>query len=75
MAPYVVTEARAYVVPITAEQAAGSQFDQQKLVAEGVMAMWWSCVHLGVGLPTFAVTRVRMPLHSSGYNLLGEYQV
>lgn len=75
VAPFVISEARAYVVPISAEQLKGSQFDQPGLVAEGLMAMWWRCVHLGCRTPWCAPSvGFECPCHGSKYNLVGEYQ-
>lgn len=75
VAPFVVSEGRAYVVPITDEQLAGSQFDQAGLAAQGLMAMWWRCVHLGCRAPWCATSAgFECPCHGSKYNLLGEYQ-
>ncbi len=75
VAPFVVSEAQAYVVPITDEQRGGSQFDQAELVAEGLMAMWWRCVHLGCRAPWCSPSAgFECPCHGSKYNLFGEYQ-
>lgn len=74
-APYVVSEARAYVVPITAAQVEGSQFNQPGLVAGELMALWWRCVHLGCRAPWCAPSAgFECPCHGSKYNMLGEYQ-
>ena len=73
--PFVVNDARAYVVPITPEQVEASQFDQSSLVADGLMAMWWRCVHLGCRTPWCDPSvGFECPCHGSKYNLLGEYQ-
>ena len=73
--PFVVSEARAYVVPISPEQVEASQFNQPGLVAEGLMAMWWRCVHLGCRAPWCAPSAgFECPCHGSKYNLFGEYQ-
>lgn len=73
--PFVVSEARAYVVPITDEQLKGSQFNQPGLAAAGLMAMWWRCVHLGCRAPWCAPSAgFECPCHGSKYNLVGEYQ-
>lgn len=75
VAPLTVPEARAYVVPISSEQLAGSQFEQPELVADGLMAMWWRCVHLGCKAPWCSPSAgYECPCHGSKYNLLGEYQ-
>jgi cytochrome b6-f complex iron-sulfur subunit len=75
LAPFVVSEARAYIVPIEPGQVEGSQFNEQGLVAEGLMAMWWRCVHLGCRAPWCAPSGgFECPCHGSKYNLLGEYQ-
>ncbi len=73
--PFVVNEAWAYVVPITPEQVGTSQFNEPGLVAGGLMAMWWRCVHLGCRTPWCApAAGFECPCHGSKYNLLGEYQ-
>ncbi|MGH8945552.1 MAG: ubiquinol-cytochrome c reductase iron-sulfur subunit [Acidimicrobiia bacterium] len=75
IAPVAVSEARAYVVPISSEQLGGSQFEQPGLVADGLMAMWWRCVHLGCRAPWCSPSAgFECPCHGSKYNLFGEYQ-
>lgn len=75
IAPVAVSEARAYVVPISSDQLGGSQFEQPGLVADGLMAMWWRCVHLGCRAPWCSPSAgFECPCHGSKYNLLGEYQ-
>ena len=69
---FVVSEARAYVVPISPQQVEGSQFNQPRLVAEGLMAMWWRCVHLGCRTPWCAPSAgFECPCHGSKYNPVG----
>lgn len=73
--PFTVSGARAYVVPIGPDQLAGSQFDQQGLVADGLMVMWWRCVHLGCRVPWCASSAgFECPCHGSKYNFFGEYE-
>lgn len=75
IAPLAVAEARAYVVPISREQLGASQFEQPGLVADGLMAMWWRCVHLGCRAPWCSPSAgFECPCHGSKYNLFGEYQ-
>ena len=75
VAPLVIPGARAYVVPISDEQLGASQFEQPGLVAEGLMAMWWRCVHLGCRTPWCSPSAgFECPCHGSKYNLVGEYQ-
>ncbi|MGH8925635.1 MAG: ubiquinol-cytochrome c reductase iron-sulfur subunit [Acidimicrobiia bacterium] len=73
--PFTVSGARAYVVPISPAQLAGSQFEQQGLVADGLMVMWWRCVHLGCRVPWCSSSAgFECPCHGSKYNLFGEYE-
>ena len=75
IAPLAIPQARAYVVPITTEELGGSQFEQPGLVADGLMAMWWRCVHLGCRAPWCSPSAgFECPCHGSKYNLFGEYQ-
>ncbi|MPZ51366.1 MAG: Rieske 2Fe-2S domain-containing protein [Acidimicrobiia bacterium] len=75
VAPLVVNEARAYVVPINPDQLSVSQFDQPGLTAGGLMAMYWRCVHLGCRAPWCDPSGgFECPCHGSKYNLFGEYQ-
>lgn len=75
IAPVAIPEARAYLVPISDAQLAGSQFEQPGLVVDGLMAMWWRCVHLGCRTPWCSPSAgFECPCHGSKYNLLGEYQ-
>ena len=69
-----IPEARAYIVPVTKEQLEASQFAGQNLEVEGVMALWWRCVHLGCKTPWCASSiGFECPCHGSRYTLLGEY--
>lgn len=71
----VVSEARAYIVPVSAPELATSQFTQPGLEVDGVMALWWRCVHLGCRTPWCASSiGFECPCHGSKYNLLGEYE-
>ncbi|MFQ5522037.1 MAG: ubiquinol-cytochrome c reductase iron-sulfur subunit [Acidimicrobiia bacterium] len=69
-----IPEARAYIVPVTKEQLEASQFAGQDLEVDGVMALWWRCVHLGCKTPWCASSiGFECPCHGSRYTLLGEY--
>ena len=69
-----IPEARAYIVPVTKEQLEASQFAGQNLEVDGVMALWWRCVHLGCKTPWCASSiGFECPCHGSRYTLLGEY--
>ncbi len=71
----VVSEARAYIVPVSEPELATSQFAQPGLEVDGVMALWWRCVHLGCRTPWCASSiGFECPCHGSKYNLLGEYE-
>lgn len=71
----VITGARAYIVPVTNAELGTSQFGQADLDVDGVMALWWRCVHLGCRTPWCASSiGFECPCHGSKYNLLGEYE-
>lgn len=70
--PVFVPEARAYVVP--SPQALSDQFDGKSVAADGVMALWQKCVHLGCRVPWCSTSQgFECPCHGSKYNGVGEY--
>ncbi len=70
--PVFVPEARAYIVP--APDVLSAQYDGQKVAAEGVMALYQRCVHLGCRVPWCQPSQgFECPCHGSKYNGLGEY--
>lgn len=69
--PAFIPEARAYVVPY-AELSA--QFEGSGVAAEGVMALYQRCVHLGCRVPWCATSQgFECPCHGSKYSAEGEY--
>ena len=78
--PLFIPEARAYVVPFPTAQVAASQFDPPKIqgktvVAEGLSAIFQTCVHLGCRVPWCSTSQgFECPCHGSRYNSTGEYE-
>jgi len=70
--PVFVPEARAYVVPAPAQLS--EQFTGRGVEAEGLMALFQRCVHLGCRVP-FCGTSIgfECPCHGSMYNSVGEW--
>lgn len=70
--PVFVPEARAYVVPAPAELSA--QFAGRGVDAEGLMALFQRCVHLGCRVPWCGTSiGFECPCHGSMYNAVGEW--
>jgi cytochrome b6-f complex iron-sulfur subunit len=70
--PLFIPEARAYLVP--APDALSDQFEGQSVEAEGLMALYMRCVHLGCRVPWCAPSQgFECPCHGSRYNAVGEY--
>ncbi len=75
ISPLFRPDARAYIVPFTDDQLAGSQFEGKNLVAGGFMALWQRCVHLGCRVPWCNTSQgFECPCHGSKYNSAGEYE-
>lgn len=73
--PAFIPEAKAWVVPVEADQQQGSQFAENATVAGGLMALWQKCVHLGCRVPWCQSSQgFECPCHGSKYNELGEYE-
>jgi cytochrome b6-f complex iron-sulfur subunit len=71
--PVFLPEARAWIVP--AAETAGTQFEDNFTVADGLMALWQKCVHLGCSVPWCQTSQgFECPCHGSKYNGFGEYQ-
>ena len=71
--PVFLPEARAWIVP--AVEIAGTQFEDNFTVADGLMALWQKCVHLGCSVPWCQTSQgFECPCHGSKYNSFGEYQ-
>lgn len=70
--PLFVPEGRAYVVPAPATLS--EQFAGQAVEAEGLMALFQRCVHLGCRVPWCAPSQgFECPCHGSKYDAIGEY--
>ncbi|NNC40711.1 MAG: ubiquinol-cytochrome c reductase iron-sulfur subunit [Acidimicrobiia bacterium] len=68
-------DARAYIVPITDDELAASQFVDKGLAAGGFMALFQRCVHLGCRVPWCGTSQgFECPCHGSKYNYTGEYE-
>jgi cytochrome b6-f complex iron-sulfur subunit len=70
--PLFIPEARAYLVPAPATLS--DQFEGKSVAAEGLMALYMRCVHLGCRVPWCAPSQgFECPCHGSKYNSIGEY--
>jgi cytochrome b6-f complex iron-sulfur subunit len=70
--PLFIPEARAYLVPAPDELS--EQFEGKSVAAEGLMALYMRCVHLGCRVPWCAPSQgFECPCHGSKYNSIGEY--
>jgi cytochrome b6-f complex iron-sulfur subunit len=70
-----VPEARAYVVPFSEADTAGTAFEGASVVAGGVAALYQRCVHLGCRVPWCDTSQgFECPCHGSKYNQHGEYE-
>jgi cytochrome b6-f complex iron-sulfur subunit len=70
--PLFIPEARAYLVPAPAELS--EQFVGKSVEAEGLMALYMRCVHLGCRVPWCAPSQgFECPCHGSKYDSIGEY--
>ncbi len=70
--PVFIPEARAYLVPAPTDLS--DQFEGMNVAAEGLMALFQRCVHLGCRVPWCAPSQgFECPCHGSKYNSIGEY--
>lgn len=70
--PLFVPEGRAYVVP--APRALSEQFAGKGVEANGLMALFQRCPHLGCRVPWCAPSQgFECPCHGSKYDAIGEY--
>ncbi len=70
--PLFIPEARAYLVPAPAQLS--EQFVGKSVEAEGLMALYMRCVHLGCRVPWCAPSQgFECPCHGSKYDSIGEY--
>jgi cytochrome b6-f complex iron-sulfur subunit len=72
--PLFVSSAQSYLLPFRGD-IASSQFAEGDVVAEGWMALWQRCVHLGCRVPWCESSQgFECPCHGSKYNNHGEYE-
>lgn len=72
--PAFIPSARAYVLPLNDAAASKSQFSTGATVAEGLVAVYQRCVHLGCRVPWCNSSQgFECPCHGSKYNMVGEY--
>ena len=72
--PACIPEARAYVLPFDTSKATGSQFSDGGTIADGLVALYQRCVHLGCRVPWCNSSQgFECPCHGSKYNMVGEY--
>ena len=72
--PAFIPSARAYVLPLDQTAAANSQFSSGSTVADGLVAVYQRCVHLGCRVPWCNSSQgFECPCHGSKYNMVGEY--
>jgi cytochrome b6-f complex iron-sulfur subunit len=72
--PVFIPSARSYVMPITEEELARSQFADTGTSAEGLIALYQRCVHLGCRVPWCQPSQgFECPCHGSKYDSVGEY--
>lgn len=70
--PVFVPEGRAYVVP--APSALSEQYAGKGVEADGLMALFQRCVHLGCRVPWCSTSQgFECPCHGSKYDYIGEY--
>ncbi len=72
--PLFLPEARSWIVPISEESLANSQFADNGTVAGGLVALFQTCVHLGCRVPWCSSSQgFECPCHGSAYSFVGEY--
>ncbi len=72
--PFQVSAAKAYVLPFRGDPE-GTSFEGLPVIAGGLMAIYWRCVHLGCRVPECASSQgFECPCHGSKYNAHGEYE-
>jgi cytochrome b6-f complex iron-sulfur subunit len=73
---FYVGTGRFYVVPYEGRGTGDVDYAATGLVAEGLMALYQKCVHLGCRVPFCDSSRwFECPCHGSKYNQAGEYQL
>ena len=72
--PAFIPEARAYVLPFDSSEVGASQFSDGSTIADGLVAIYQRCVHLGCRVPWCNSSQgFECPCHGSKYNMVGEY--
>ena len=72
--PAFIPSARAYVLPLDDGAVSNSQFSSGSTVADGLVAVYQRCVHLGCRVPWCNSSQgFECPCHGSKYNMIGEY--
>ena len=72
--PAFIPEARAYVLPFSESTAGDSQFTDGSTIADGLVAVYQRCVHLGCRVPWCNSSQgFECACHGSKYNMVGEY--
>lgn len=72
--PAFIPEARAYILPFSESTAGDSQFTDGSTIADGLVAVYQRCVHLGCRVPWCNSSQgFECPCHGSKYNMVGEY--
>ena len=71
--PMFVPEGRAWIVPLTPDQLAASEFEDST-AANSLVALFQTCVHLGCRVPWCPSSQgFECPCHGSKYTSVGEY--
>ena len=72
--PFFVPAAQAYVMPFQGDITV-SNFEGKGVIADGLMALWQRCVHLGCRVPYCDSSQgFECPCHGSKYNREGQYE-
>lgn len=72
--PFYVAAARSYVLPFSEAESVGTDFEDTRVIAGDLTALYQKCVHLGCKVPWCASSQgFECPCHGSKYNLHGEY--
>lgn len=73
--PFYSGQGRFYVVSYDGKPSDGADYERDGLLAEGLMALYQRCVHLGCRVPFCESSQwFECPCHQSKYNGAGEYR-
>jgi cytochrome b6-f complex iron-sulfur subunit len=76
--PYYYGAGRLYIVPYNGsgvDEATGVDYEKEGTLAEGLMALYQKCPHLGCRVPFCQTSQwFECPCHGSKYNRAGEFQ-